>query len=686
MSDDISSDKFYAFEIADGGILSGIDSRVLRVAFSRILRALGSSGDSGASIPALWKPYHYNSYISFQAAARLSGETGRILIDRRSYGPVVAVCQGVMAKGLDFQSQFPVEVDSKNIAEKFKSALEYASCNPSVADSDCFELPENDRLLGYSGSLDVWFESKLTASQRAFVKQPVVRSLRVRGPAGSGKTVALVVKMLRYALEAADRGDVLRLALLTHSQATVDSTRSLIKSMINDDQFEVLFGEAGSIYLGTLYSKSYRALGVGVRGVEPLSLDGVEGREMQAEMLHSVVKSYIKGDWLARRGGCSVDFVSLFEAAASDSNHGNSFISEILFEFACVIEPEGFYKSARRRAEYVSKMPRDSWRMRLQQEDERRVILDLHDAFRSEMRGAEAMTVDQLVSDFDRFLDSNAWDLTRSVEGFDVIFVDELHLMNRLERMVINSLMRSSDQPPLIVMAEDIKQDIRRMGQGLGRWKSDLSEIGEFRLTEVFRYSPQINALVIHMDSYAPTVSLKDDWPDHDQKSLAPPGELPSVRVFGSEQSQFDHVFESAARSARKRKVGRSVAVLCCDYEQFNRYAAAGKYRDSFVAISSREEIGSIPSKGVKFVLSMPEFVAGLQFEEVYLMDVNDNVLFPEDGRGVSDRRRGLATLYLGATRAIGVLHLTSCLGGGGLPAVIKSAMEAGICLGLPVE
>ncbi|MDQ7761422.1 hypothetical protein RAB70_09750 [Xanthomonas sontii] len=671
---------FSVIEFVKGGALYGVTASRRRDAFNRVLRVFQSTVDSKMPVPTLWKPFNHGSQITIQAASRVSGDNSRLLIDRLVDGKLGAICTGVVSDSIDFRSRFPDSIDRGAIRKRLEKCQAIVDQSWQPSENDCFELEESNKILGFGASLQAWYDSRLTSPQRAFVDQELTRSLRVRGPAGSGKTVALVVKLLRHLLGSRFTSKSQRFAFLTHSQATVDLARSMIRGMLTDEEYSRVMGEDGPLYIGTLYSRAYRTLGAELRGLEPLSLDGVEGRNMQAEMLRSVVVAYKSKDWAARKWGVTEDFARSLESITIDSDCLAPFISEVLLEFACVLEPGGFTRSKSKREDYINKTHRDTWRMRLSTEDERRVVLDLYSDFRAQMRSVDAMTVDQLIADFDRFLDSNSWEMTRTEDGFDAIFVDELHLMNRLERVLISSLVRDPSSSPIIVMAEDVKQDVRRVAQGLQQWQRELPDMKNFKFDEVFRYTPQINQLMAHIDSFAPAAELAEDWPQYEQRSVMPSGSKPTLKVVKSIKEQYEAVFPIASRSAKRRKSGRAVAVLCCDYDTFLKYLKAGAYRDLFVAVSAREDIGAIPSKGVKFVFSMPEFVAGLQFEEVYLLDVSNLVLFGEDGVGALDKRRGLATLYLGGSRAMSELHIYSVSDAGGVPVLINKALELGIC------
>lgn len=664
--------------VIDGGqLMRGVRDSRKREAFNRVLRIFQSVDDRSISVPSLWRPYNVDSLISIQATTKVSG-TERLLIDRRGTGSIFAICYGVLDPSVDFQNVQPELVDISGSRTQLKRLIEKAQAEGirHQPDSD-FDLEASNLVLGLGDNLKTWYDSKLTAKQRDFVDAPLSKSLRVRGPAGSGKTIAMVVKVLRLIEADRQAKRIRRYAFFTHSQSTVDLIQSMIRTMLSDTELTALHdGPPHRLYLGTLYSYAFETLGTELRGVAPLSLDGRQGRRMQAEMLHSVLRSYIRTDWVARRGGCGAAFIERIEAAAADNEVENAFILEILNEFACVIEADGVNKSPSKRADYVSKASREPWRLALPTQDERRAVLDLHREFRIQMRQSECISVDQLVSDFERFLGSNAWELTRSASGFDAIFVDELHLLNRLERMMVLSLTKDPDAKPVVVMAEDIKQDARRLSHGLRNWQGQFEKVENFEFTDVFRYTPQINAFLRSIDEFAPTLHLDEDWPQYAQVSRLPDGPRPKFTTFASAKDQYETVFKNAAACARKKKNGRLVAVLDCDYENFKRYLQAGQYKSQFIAVESRDDIAAIPNQGLKFVFSMPEFVAGLQFEDIYLLDVNNSLFTDGEATGVQDKRRALSTIYLGASRAMRVLHISSLATSGGVPACINHAIN----------
>jgi hypothetical protein len=139
----------------------------------------------------------------------------------------------------------------------------------------------------------------------------------------------------------------------------------------------------------------------------------------------------------------------------------------------------------------------------------------------------------------------------------------------------------------------------------------------------------------------------------------------------------YDTVFQRAQNKARQLKQGKKVAVLCMSAEQFAVYEKAGKYKDTMLVIASRSLIESVEHAGKRFIFSMPEYVAGLQFEAVYLIEANENDV-ATTGTGVAARRRFVSNIYLGASRAQRLLEIYTNSSRGGMVVELAKAIQSG--------
>jgi hypothetical protein len=106
--------------------------------------------------------------------------------------------------------------------------------------------------------------------------------------------------------------------------------------------------------------------------------------------------------------------------------------------------------------------------------------------------------------------------------------------------------------------------------------------------------------------------------------------------------------------------------------------AAQGQFAGESYSISSRDEIEKLDYAGRRVALSMPEYVAGLQFEHVIILDANEGDL-PRGGYSGFQFRRFVSELYLGVSRAEKSLTIFATQDRGGLLQILGSAAAQGL-------
>lgn len=206
-----------SFQIADGiliislapdGPLTALPLDAREETLARLLRcALLVFTGRTRSIPITWRPFHHNNRLSFQADRRVrpSGRTdaGRVVMEvTQRTGPCVFAFLLDRSGNQDLAGIHP---DPGMVASVYNYIGEATAKLVSPTQSTPPEHLANEITLGPSEAiarwqhftLDDWYSSRLTVAQRKFVDHPLSASVRLVGPAGSGKTVALVVKCLR---------------------------------------------------------------------------------------------------------------------------------------------------------------------------------------------------------------------------------------------------------------------------------------------------------------------------------------------------------------------------------------------------------------------------------------------------------------------------------------------------------
>ncbi|MBW7849788.1 MAG: hypothetical protein H3C38_04745 [Rhodospirillales bacterium] len=675
-----TNSRLIVVSLEDGELFGGhsLDNR--GEAFDRLTRAALSCFEATVTIPANWRPYHWRSRVSFQANSVNSNEPGRLLLDKSPNGTRHCYFYGVDREGKGDLSEFvpDFELFSRAIG-RIAPALETP---PQYEQDESRDFDLNDSLSldvtrGYS--YDIWYKSHLTAEQASFVNADRGGPLRLRGAAGSGKTLAMVMRFLKMVYEAADDGKAFRVAFVAHSTSTVELIR---KYIINIDDRGALFDtpDGVEISLCTLHDLAEQHLGYELKGMQALSLDAYDALKMEIEYLGSIFKEYGVSDWLARKSFCSKLFVELVDEALSGDSR--PFIFDLLSEFGCVIDVQSGATPSERRQNYFTER-RAQWMLPAENASDKQVVVDLHKEFSRAMAELGVVTLEQMTADFLGFLSSNQWSATRLRSGFDAIFVDELHLLNRVERSLFHLLTKDEDPPFDVYMAYDPKQSpkdtfLGQAGESVAKdsvWASTkLGTVEPIVLSQVFRYTDQIAAFLQGIDRSFPAANFGSEWAVENKLRAKGEGPKPTLVRSANERDTYKNVFPIARDRAKKLGAGKRVAMLCMSYELFETYLVAGNHRDDFVPITGRAQLDRVERAGKKFIFSMPEYVAGLQFDTVFLIEVNENDV-KNHGAGLPGRRRFLSNLYLGASRAENDLILVTNLDRGGAPSEVDFAL-----------
>lgn len=658
--------------------------------FFRILTYATSQFQRTVSVPMQWGTFHQGSRLSFFAHPMGRGTQARLYVENRPSGNediyVYNLTDGVKDisnVGIDFNLY-------NNVKDKHIEALingisrsEHSKSTPDhlVVLSG---IPEG---FTHGWSLDHWYKAKLTAEQRSFVDKSYERPVRLRGPAGTGKTLALIVKLLRDAYIFDDAGQERRLLFVTHSGATVQ----LVKSIAEDLDSRSLIENKSHVFVKicTLYELAYEYLAVPLHNITPLDLDAAKGRKMQGELVTSVLKE--RRLWLATKFGdaATPSFVERLLSDAPTILEG--LIQELSNEFATVLDAEGIRSDNDKAQKYITGS-RQPWMMKLEKEGERRIVLGIHRYYRDILKELNVVSIDHLAAEYVSFLQRNLWDSIKHREGFDLVFVDEMHLFNKIERIAFPFLLREGAfgkgaRP--IFMAYDLKQSTRDYFSSIqgederssapGAWigaNVGISDLVE--LKQVFRYSTEIGEFLQDITSSFPTIDIFDEWNIEATKYESNEIDNP-VRLieFKSDIELYNWAFESAHRKARELGQGRRVGVLCINEERFRVYERAGTHRSKFLSINSRDEISEIRFCGKRFIYSIPDFVAGLQFDCVYVLHL-DNEAFSLSSESPLLRRQYVSRAYLAASRASREIVVCSSQEHGGPSEILQVALTRG--------
>lgn len=529
-----------------------------------------------------------------------------------------------------------------------------------------------------------WLE-RLTDDQKRFLEKPATVSIRLRGPAGTGKTLLLELKALRELYQARDDGRQIRVLFATHSWAAamqVDAALRQLDETGGVDEIEVL--PLLAIAQALLPAERQG------RGFDLLGEDNLSGKTLQLQEIGASLDRFAKGDWLTYANRCSAAFADRV-TAESGSPQRNAFVWDLMHEFASVLSAHGILPGINAARQYLP-LQRMPWMMPLETDGEKLVVLEIYSGFVNTLRDKRLLSSDQLVNDFINYLETFAWNLRRLDDGYDMICVDELHLFNEQERFALPYLNRDPEQYPLMFMALDPRQSPTEVYTGAaigpvaagesGEAEAAFGEFESIELKMVHRFSPEILRLVRHINDSFPSLNLGDDWEfsgDDIETSLVETGRKPTVRNHTTRREEITAAFDAAKMAASDVGTEDRVAIVLLDPLALSRYAEYEGEKPNITVIRGRDDVEALQYARRSVVLSAAEYVAGLQFAAVIVAG------FPPDTSRAANlayqQRRLLSLLYLAVSRATTSVDVHVNAEDGGVPDVLARAAEAKIVL-----
>jgi hypothetical protein len=669
------------------GFLEPAPQAAWRTMFQRIHRVALSAQNPPLRLPTDWAEFHNGNLVAFFAAPKNFGAFRWVAEIGPENSRDICFWSLTSDKQILLQEFKPEYALLQRVTSEWKSAFDGLRAAfdrlPAPQETEALQIAVDLEATTFGAvtqhrTYSMWLEH-LTQKQREFVEYQISHSVKLRGPAGSGKTLALELKALHELYAAQDAGKHPRILFATHSWAIALQVDEALRAM---DERGDLSGIEVLPLLGIAKAglPSERSAG----GYQLLGEDSLSGKRLQLERIDAIVDQLVQGDWLTYRKQASAQFRARL-AAQRGSPERNALVWDLMNEFSCVLSAHGILPGINAERRYLA-IQRTPWMMPLETDADKRFAIDVYSRYVEELKAAGLLTSDQLVNDYLNYLETFIWNLKRDKEGYDLIFVDELHLFNEQERLVLHYLMRSADEYPKMFMALDPRQAPSEVYVGFqtvpvttgqsGTADQYLGDVTSLDLLKVHRFTPEILSLVRHIHRSYPALDLGADWEVDIEsvESTAPHGDPPSLSVHKTREAEVSAALERARSLADEADVKERVAVVLLDPLALPRFeAATHNVRGAFCIIQSRDDVDTLRYQRRSIVLTAAEYIGGLQFDHVVVAG------FPETAQSVANlghqRRRFLSLLYLAVSRAARHVELHVNESSGGVPDLLESAV-----------
>jgi hypothetical protein len=514
------------------------------------------------------------------------------------------------------------------LPDELEPPLGVVPFEPEPASSEEGDLvihrPEGENLHLFAMTYPAWMDSDgpLTRHQRRVISYQLTRPLRIHGPAGSGKTLVLILRTLRLLREAQESGQPCRVLFVANSTAMRATVRAAIEAI--DDRLFLATTRTDTQFLDveTLHGWCIRELGteIGLRYV--LNQDPTVSREEQKQTLAEVTAAVFADKYENLSSFLSDDFKLMWE------RNPEEFLKQLGWEIAVRIKGCGFRPSDKDLQTYV-RNPSPSFVGRRETPFDRRLIFHVFRAYDDRFSHRGLLDTDDLVLSMAARLKTSLWDRQRRTTGYDFVMVDEAHLFNENERRVLPYLTRgTTDFMPLVLTFDEAQSIGGRRGLGLEDIGIDKSD--RRNLKYVHRCSPDIVALARYVRERGSL--LFSEFGAQEAEAVMSDRELkrchrPSVLLVSGPEVVVREAVQLCERltSTNYPRVG----VVCFQQtkidEVVKQFALIGR---PVHEIRMRGEVlAATPRPG--YFVTLPELCGGLEFDAVVMLGVEEGLVPP---------------------------------------------------------
>lgn len=620
-------------------------------AYRRIARVVKGLKSPPIHLPRQWSEYHHKNLISFFALPK-GTSTKRWLADLN--GPLKGVRFDVLAATgaeIDLIKHLP-EKWPDTIADAINSLASHYFTHSTNNSASALAAEVDLKAIGSSSvannrSFEEW-ENHLTDPQKKVLEQPVDASVRIVGPAGSGKTLALCMKAIQISrnLDFSAKGK--RMLIATHSWAMAERIDGVL-NMLNGG-----LPANGIVIFPLLSLLELHAGHIGQQRTEVIGDDSSDGRSKSLEIIKHILESFDNKS----RDGIS-QWISDSLHSKKESRDRLELVINLYDEISGILTASGVSPDDPDSVTKYIKGEREDWMPPFHEIADRGFVISIYREFIQNLIDRSSITTDQFVLDSIRILETFTWRMRKETEGYDYIFVDELQLFDPQERSALELLGRSKRGVPFIT-AEDPSQGVFSALSN----RTSLYQNNPVYLDTVHRFNKNIFDLISYIYQKFPlnTLPLKIE----SSKNLQI--EAPHLYSTKDDKEAVSLVASLAEKINETAEASDRICIATLGDVDTDLIVALTKCRLSVTRLASFDDVEQLAYSKRSIIVAPWQFIGGTQFSHVIV--VAAAITSPKSQFG---KLRELISVYLSCSRAAESLSIVS---GSYTPAVISEAKD----------
>jgi superfamily I DNA/RNA helicase len=503
----------------------------------------------------------------------------------------------------------------------------------------------------------------LTDEQSKFVRSDWAVPHRLEGPAGTGKTLCLVLKAINTLRTMAEDHQPHRAIFVVPS----DELAEIIKNRF--------VGNGGADYLvdsSTEYTEQLQTISVitlqklcaqllnhKIDETEFLDRDSVESKNTQLLYLDQIVSDVKNKDVSLLGQFLSREFIEFLTAE-------DSWTLAQLFRHEVAVVIKG---RANGNLDVYKLIPPLDYGLPIRTQHDKEYVFRKYLEYQEKLESSNQYDIDDIVISAIGQLDTPIWRRRRQQLGYDSIFIDEVHLFNLNEISVLHYLTKQPSQVPISYSIDrsqavgDIGWNDSEFYEALGANKNSIAPTNP--VNAVFRSSSEIVELAFCVTTSGaslftnfqnPLELATETFTADEEKKCA----KPCVTYISDDEDFAFATTKQVDAMARSLQVSKdNILVVVFDDQLLGAIKHSWRHANKgFKALDKRGDLLAVneASKAGCPIVSSPELVGGLEFMGVILVGCDKGRL-PQNGSTSEFGRayinyRAHNNLYVAITRA----------------------------------
>lgn len=467
----------------------------------------------------------------------------------------------------------------------------------------------------------------LTKKQRTFILRPLKGAERLEGPAGSGKTLSLILRCIHLIEENISRNESYKIIFITHSIATKDRIIDLFSMMypkFKEHQETIDAHPDVSILITTLQEWSKENLGANViYDTEVIDRDAGISKGYQLMMIEEAYEKVKSETWKGFEVICSHSFAKFINTSPK-----NLILEMMQYEISVIIKGR-----ADGNQDKYNQLERPEIALPLITNEDKTFMYMVYEKYQESLEHSGLFDTDDITLSALGQLDTPIWKRRSIKEGYDACFVDEAHLFNFNELSVFHCLNKPKCKNHIVYVL-DKSQYVGEVGFS----DADLisledSKANKTKLTTIFRSSPDIVNLAFNVLSSNVGLFTHFENPldccsycftsDEEKKC-----KRSSYSLYVSDDAMVTKAINEAEEYCADKKIRKSDVLIVVTDDYLLNNGVIKYLRDAnkpYVELQSRNDYNTVAKakSSNKFIVSGIDYVGGLEFDAVFIIGVD---------------------------------------------------------------